>query len=222
MNYIKKEENIEREYNVTYDKEKLKDLMDRIVKTASYTEKGTYSVTNGKTKNKRFRLYEYEDGLFTGEQPTLTNGDPLFKTTTTIFPINSEDKLRVCGTRVVEPGLSQILNRILKDDEGIETLVNYENSSELVKIDEKISNLIIKIDSTDNYNTSVKIGLLKELEQELYSQKSGRFFNTELLKAYYEEAKSLFEFELVRETKTTSGVKTFYKDIFNNNKGQSK
>ncbi len=225
MKCIQKEDNIEREYNVTYDEEKLKDLIDRIIKTASYTKEGTFCIDDGEIINYKFHYYEYEGGKFTGFQPTLTNGDPLFKKTVSIMSGKNEDELEVHGTKVVEPVLSQLLNEILHEEaeEGVFVdFIEYEKIyKETTPIDEQISDLNELIDATSNTNTTVKIELLKELGDLLERKIKNHLFNTELLKAYYEEAKSIFEFELVRETKTTSGVKTFYKDIFDN-KRQSK
>ena len=112
MEYIEKKGNVERVYEVLYDKEKLKELLDKIVRTASYREQGTHIILAGP---------KYENNKFEeGQEPKLLNGDPRFENITSLSEWSSDgiysyhgDSIQIKGTKVVPPRLEYIIYNIL-------------------------------------------------------------------------------------------------------------
>ena len=152
MKYIEENGSVKRVYEVHYDKEKLKELLDRIIKTASYREEGTHIIPAGP---------EYENNIFKGgKEPRLSNGDPTFENIKSIREYTSTDtysfhgdSIEIEGTKVVPPLLEYIIRNILKGDEnGINDLMNYQNYPELIDIDVKINDANKKVDEINNFS----------------------------------------------------------------------
>ena len=214
MEYIEKKGNVERVYEVLYDKEKLKELLDKIVRTASYREEGTHIILAGPN---------YENNKFEeGQEPKLLNGDPQFENITSLSEWSSDgiysyhgDSIQIKGTKVVAPRLGYIIYHILNDDNGfINELMNYQNYSELVDIEIRIDEANQRVTDIDNFSFDKKICAINELKNLVEDKKAGRYFDVKLLQALYDEAFTIIELKLKQETTTvTEGTKIALKDL---------
>lgn len=188
---------IERVYSVYYDSEKLKKLLDEIIKNVSYKTEGTFTApSDAKFEGNRF---------ISGAD--LPNGDPMFENIKRIYRYTSDepwsyhdDSIGVEGTKVTIPCLAFIVGNILADEpNSIYQFLNYPADDELIPIDEKIETTNKIINETDNFDFDNKIDALNHLKS-LYEKKQNKeYFDVELLKHYYLQARSLFELELVSE-----------------------
>ena len=125
------------------------------------------------------------------------------------------DSIKIKGTRVVPPRLASIIGKILNDDpKGINDLMEYPKRSEFIPIDERIETTNNEINKISNFDTDNKIGALERLKQLCDDKKNGRYFDTKLLQALYDEAFTIIELKLKQETITvTEGTKIALKDL---------
>lgn len=190
MKFIEKKDNIERVYSVNFDRKKLKELLNEIVRKTSYRIEGKFTIPS---------CLAYDD--------TLPNGDPMYEniknkytTTSTGEDSYHDDLIVIEGTEVNSPMLADIIGGILDgDSESIYLFANYLSSDELVPIDKQISDANQKVNDIANADVSNKIEALNDLQELCEDKKEGKYFDTELLRKYYLKARSLFSLQLVNE-----------------------
>ncbi len=210
MKFIEKNDNVEKVYSVYYDAEKLKKLLDEIVKNASYKIDGKFTAPYNAS---------FEDNVFTSGA-SLPNGDPMYENITSIYRYTSngpysyhDDSIAVEGTEVNPPELAFIIERILAENpNSIYAFLDYPNHEELIPIDEKIATANKKIDEIDNFDVDKKFEALDNLKQLCEDKKAKKYFDVDLLKLYYLQARSLFELQLVSEKFMKSSDKVLLKD----------
>lgn len=211
MEFIEKSDNVERVYSVYYDCEKLKELLDEIVRKASYKTDGKFTAPYNAS---------FEGNAFTSGA-SLPNGDPMYENIKRIYRYTSngpysyhDDSIAVEGTKVTPPELAFIIERILSEDsDSIYEFLNYTTHDELVPIDEKIAAADKAVDEIDNFDVDKKINALNSLKQFCEDKKSKEYFDAELLKQYYLQARSLIELQLVSEkTMKSSSGRVLLKD----------
>ena len=206
MQYIEKNGNVERVYNVFCNEEELSWLLNKIVENVNYEEDGTFTLSYNA------RVDYDKNKIISGEY--LPNGKPEYKNIKKIYPFTSNgpcsyhnDSIAVEGTRIVVPYLAYLIKRILSNGiNSIGCFIDYKNSGDFISIDERIELLNDKIRKMDNSNIDKKINLLEELKKLLYSKKNGTYFDAELIREYYDLACSHITLQLVSE-----------KTIMNNN-----
>ncbi len=210
MEFIEKSDNVERVYSVYYDSKKLEELLDEVVRNASYKTDGTFTAPYNAS---------FEGNVFTSGAD-LPNGDPMYENIKRIYLYTSngpysyhDDSIAVDGTQVTPPELAFIIERILSDEpNSIYEFLNYATHDELVPIDEKIAAANKAVDEIDNFDFDKKINALNSLKQFCEDKKAKEYFNVELLKQYYLQARSLFELELVSEKTIKNSGRILLKD----------
>lgn len=211
MKFIEKKENVERVYEVYYDREKIKEILDEIVKKTSYKTEGKFTAPSGAS----FKGNEFTNGA------SLPNGDPMYENIKRIYYYTSNgpysyhnDSIAVEGIQVTSPELAYIIERILADEpESIYEFLEYLFHPELVPIDEKIKKLNKEIDNIDNFDFDKKINALNNLKRLCEEKKAKAYFDTDLLRNYYMRAFFLVELRLVSEKTITNGSRVLLKDL---------
>jgi len=215
MEYVEEYGNIETEYLVYYDKEKLTELLDKIVKNVSYRTDGDFDLPYDT---------EFIDNIFISK-PILPNGDPMYENVERIYYYTSNssnsfhnDSIAVKGTKVTSPELAFIIKGLISDDpDSIYEFLEYEDSSELVSIDDKIAITNRLIDKIDNFDFRKKIYAIETLKQYCEEKRDKKYFDTELLKQYYLQARSLIEFEQISKTERKKGKRILLTDYKQSN-----
>ena len=210
MELIEKSDNVERVYLVNYDNEKLKELLDEVVRNASYKTNGKFTAPY----NASFEGKKFTSGA------DLPNGDPMYENIKSIYRFTSDgpysyhnDSIAVEGTKVTPPKLAFIIRGILSEEpNSIYEFLNYETNDELVPIDEKIVAANKAVDEIDNFDFNKKRNALDTLEQLCEDKESKKYFDVELLKKYYLQASSLFELELISEKTINNSGRVLLKD----------
>ena len=210
MEYIEKNETTERVYSVYIDREKLKDLLDEIIKKTSYRENGTFTAPYNAS---------FKENVFTFGA-NLPNGDPMYENIKRIYRYTSDepysyhnDSIGVEGTQVTPPKLAFIIEDILSGEEqSIYSFINYPNHQELISIDEKISAANKAVDEISNFNVRDKISALTRLNKHILDKEAQRYFDVELLKKYYSQACLLIELQLVSEKNIKNSGKILLRD----------
>lgn len=210
MKFIEKKENVEREYDVYYDREKLKEILDEIVKKTIYKTDGNFTAPHGAS----FNGNEFTKGA------SLPNGDPMYENIKKIYYYTSSgpysyhnDSIAVEGTQVTSPELAYIIEKILADEpESINEFFEYFFHPELVPIDEKIKKLNNEIDEIDNFDFDRKINALNNLKCLCEEKRVKAYFDPDLLRKYYTQAYFLFELRLVNEKTKINGSRILLKD----------
>lgn len=191
---VLKDSNVEILFDVQYDANKLKDLLDRIVKKASYREKGRFTAPY---------YARYENNKFINDI-VLPNGDSMYENIERISSFDHDDYIEVVGVEVTPPRLAYIIDGILKNkEESIYDLMNYRDNPELIPITEKITKANKGIDEISNLDIDNKIGALERLKELCENKKKGKYFDTQLLSEFYVEALSLIDLSIVKETVVT-------------------
>lgn len=209
MKFIEKNDSVEKVYSVYYDGEKLKKILDEIIKKASYKIDGKFTAPYGAS---------FENNVFTSGA-SLPNGDPMYENIKRIYRYTSngpysyhDDSIAVEGTEVTSPALAFIIEGILSENpNSIYAFLDYQTHEELIPIDEKIAIANKTVDEIDNLDVDKKIEALNSLKQLCEDKKSKKYFDVDLLKQYYLQARSLFELQLVSE-KSKSGGRILLKD----------
>lgn len=210
MEFIERKDNVEKVYSVNYNGEKLKDLLDEIVKNVSYKIDGTFTAPYNAS---------FEGNTFTSGA-SLPNGDPMYENIKRIYRYTSngsysyhDDSIAVEGTKLTPPELAFIIKRILSEDSNsIYEFLSYETYGELIPIDTKIEYANKDVDEIDNFDFDNKIYALNNLKQLCEDKKSKKYFDVELLRQYYLKACSLFELQLLSEKVTKNGERVLLKD----------
>ena len=123
MEFIEKSDNVERVYSVYYDDKKLKELLDEVVRNASYKTDGTFTAPYNAS---------FEGNVFISGAD-LPNGNPMYENIKRIYRFTSNgpysyhgDSIAVEGTQVTPPELAFIIERILSDEpNSIYKFLNY-------------------------------------------------------------------------------------------------
>ena len=216
MEYLELGKNVERIYSVSFDSLKLEELLDQVIKNASYREKGKIvAPREAKLKGKK---------SISG--CSLLNGDPLFENIKDAYLSSQydemgsrEERILVTGEMIHSPILATLIYDVLKEKEGsINHLLDYENSQELIPIDEKIAKQLDEVNSIDNFDFGNKIHALEILRELVFAQKNHQYSDVELLKKYYSEVLSNIELKLISEKVVKNGDKILlidYKSIDN-------
>ena len=201
MTYIENKGDKTRVFDVSYNKDQLEDLLNKIVRECSYKVKGEFRHRCGEIRY-GYMPYQIIDG------PRLPNGESLYQDITRIY--DDFDGMCSCfdtieGSKVIVPELANIVARLIKEDSSaIDSLLAYENSDELVsvytKIDETVNEIHKKSSSTER-NVDKLIELSKGLEELRNKQIKNQYFDPILLGYYYSMIKCLISYELVSEKK---------------------
>ena len=110
IEYVINNDKVKEFYSINYDKKKLTELLDKIVKTASYRVKGSFSLPEKAD-------YDYKNNrIISGAN--LPNGDLMFEEVERLYlysgPYSAHDDLvGVRGTKVTAPILAYIIKDIL-------------------------------------------------------------------------------------------------------------
>jgi len=196
IEYIIQEDNIERRYTVLIDAEKLKELLDEVVRKCS-------NRTYGK-KHEVFSFAEFDEEkkeFISGA--SLPNGDPMFENIENIYHLSGDtiygflhDYIGVDGIKVTPPYLAFILAGILEGNQkSIYCLEKYEHHEELISHSDKIELVNEAIESISNYEVDKKIKGLEYLKKLLEAEN-----NAKLLRVFYEQAKEIIKTKLISET----------------------
>ena len=196
MIIIDKNGNVEREYSVDYDKERLEKLLDEIIKNVSYRIDGHFEESSDKFIISKGQIKE---------SPTLPNGDVVYenienivrKSETYLFDIVSFN-----ATKVMSPQLAYILQKILKEDPTcIKELFDYSKHKELnITIGDTIAEIYIAMINTPTNEIEVKIKLLEDLKKWWEREKKGQYFNIEKLRQYYSDVRKAISSVLFNPT----------------------
>ena len=177
MVYTLEEGNIIREYKVFYDEERLRELLNKIVRECSYKIEGEFTLKVSEV------IYGYDKDRSYGirKLPSLLNGDPMYQDTAKVcddYDGLSRGRVFVNGSKVILPKLAYIIFSILNGDvDAIKLLVEYASDDEIkpieVIITKKIERLSeIKTDLNSNIDELIEIS--KQLT-ELGERKKGFF-----------------------------------------------
>ena len=212
MNYTITEGNIIRVYNVVYDKEKIEELLNKIVRECSYKVKGIFrrDYYGISYKTNPFRLTK---------RPKLPNVDIFYQELTDIateitdwglyYPGCDPDVIIIEGAEIIAPKLASIVASILKGDiESLNLLQAYKDDVELISNDAKLNEKIEesrKIINANEVDVDKLIEISDELKELRNKQKENQYFNVDLLKHYYLEVINSISYELVSETIKSRG-----------------
>ena len=200
MTYTKKG-NSTKTFEVSYDKEQLKELLNKIVRECSYKVKGKFEHRCGEI------VYEYNPCRII-DGPRLPNGDFIYQDITRIY--DDFDGMCSCidtveGSMVIVPKLANIVVRLIKEDSSaIDDLEAYAYSDEIISIDTRIErtvNEIHKKSSTAEKDVDKLIELSEELKQLRNKQNNNQYFNLVLLGMYYSMVKDSINYQLVSNEK---------------------
>ena len=200
MEFIEKNNGIDRVYSVNYNDEKLRELLNEIVRNASYKENGIFVAPYNAE-------VDYKNNKFISGA-NLPNGDPMFENIERIYSyvygspfIYNDDSITVKGTKVTSPALASIIAGILEGDaSSVHNFMYYEGHEELIPIDEKIALTNDSINGISNFEFGMKIDALNKLKDLCKQKHLRQYFNTVLLKEYYLKACELIKFEEVEST----------------------
>lgn len=207
MTYTKKEGKSTKTYEVSYDKEQLKELLNKIVRECSYKVKGKFEHNCGEI------IYEYNPYRII-DGPRLPNGDFIYQDIKKIY--DDFDGMCSCidtveGSMVMVPELANIVARLIKEDSSaIDSLLDYENSDEFVSIESEIDLKVKEIhkkSSTAEKDVDKLIELSKKLEMLRNKQTNNQYFNLVLLGMYYSMVKDSINYQLVSDKKEQALVR---------------
>ena len=199
MEFLNIDDNGIKCYDVSFDANKLEELLNEIVRNGSYRTNGTFVAP-----------YDVEADVMNNKiisGATLPNGDPIFENIIRVYNytygtpfIYNNESINVKGTKVTPPYLAFIIKSILSGDKnGISRFVGYKNSDELISIDDKIASVNKLINETSNFDFDKKIDSLNVLKSLCNQKKTSQYFDAELLKKYYLEAWNIIKLEVVED-----------------------
>jgi hypothetical protein len=208
MQYTIEKGDTTRIYEVIYDKEKLEELLNKIVRESSYKVKGEFILKVSEV------VYGFDHERCYGirKLPSLLNGDPIYQDVTKVYDDHdglSRERVFVNGSKVILPKLAYIIFSILNGDvDAIKLLFEYASDDELKPIDiiitKKIDRLVeIKADLNANNDELVEIS--KQLTELGERKKVGHYFDLFSLNKCYSEAVGSISFELISEIRKPSG-----------------
>lgn len=212
MKYVERTDDIEKVYSVHYDGEKLKKLLDEIVRKASYRVDGSFTASSS-------NVVKTDGNIFISDED-LPNGDHVYENIEDVYYFPSEssygyhsDSIGFNGTKVISPELAYIIKKILSNkSKGIYELINYRNHDDLIPIDKKIENAEMNVNRISNFDFENKINALKILKKHCEDKEENRYFDVALLNHYYSQAISLFELHLISEKTLKNNESVLLKD----------
>lgn len=211
-NYVEKNNNVEKVYDVYIDEEQLKKILDEIVRKTSYIVKGEFleyrSNLNVDIKRKI---------ILSGVE--LPNGDCKYINIKKMYRCESDspvsyhdDSIAIEGEKIVPPQLASVIRNLLCEKKGsVNEFLNYGNSDELISIDQKIEALDKTINEIDNFDTDEKIEQLKMLKYLCLKKKNNEVYDVNLLREYYLNAYELIKLKLVSEKRLFDSESVSYK-----------
>lgn len=219
MQYTIENGDTTRIYEVIYDKAKLEELLNKIVRECSYKVKGKFTLKASEVK------FGYNKNLLYGISglPSLFNGDPMYQDIIKVdddFDGLSIENIFIDGTKVMAPKLASIVVSLLKGDVNtIKLLLEYADDDELKPINDIIVSKIeeltkIRNDIDEKVNRLIEISIqLKELGER---KKEKHYFDVNLLNKYYNKVIDSIDFKLISEIRKQSGHvrKLSVKDVF--------
>ena len=167
----------------------IKNLREKIIKEGSYGVHDLH-LFSGDIANKAIKQLDTYSGFNYFFEPTLSNGDPQYinishiKRWTTIPGYNY---VSFDGTKLVEPSLAEIIHWAINPNSifGIDGLINYKDSLELIPIERQIE-LAKQVRDSAVFNFE-KLVSGKNLSDLIEAEKKGQYFDAKLLREYYNQ-----------------------------------
>ncbi|MBO7079055.1 MAG: hypothetical protein J6W64_04500 [Bacilli bacterium] len=213
MRYMEVKGNVHQTYDVSFDKEKLKLLLDEIIRNCSYLAVGKYNIDYGASS---IKTNKDKTEIVSGAE--LINGDPAFVDIKKISYYKYEhpgDSITIEGAKVIIPQLATIIDKLMNQyQNSLYPLIEYPSNVELVPIDEQIATLNSEIKAMGDFDIDAKIGALTRLKELVYRKANNEFYDPELLKSYYEKAISLISFKLFTTTTYHDGPEYSFDQLF--------
>ena len=214
MEFIERNDNIERVYYVDINKDKLKELLNEIIKKINYKVNGEFILSNDLEVD--FNNKKIISGA------CLPNGDDLFVNIKDIYRFTSRgqysyhnDSIKIIGDKVIVPELVNIIQDILSEKNGsINKLLKYKDNDEIKNMDLRIENQNYSINKISNFDFSKKIKALNNLKKLCEYKEKGYYFNTTLLLHYYMQVLDCIELKLISEKILRKNNKVLLKDLF--------
>ena len=213
MEYVEKDNNIERTYSVSFNRYDLTTLLDDLIKNVNYKTEGTHTFYSGEIK-----IDLDERKAISGDK--FPNGTSCFERIDRVYRCTSSgpysyhgDSVAIEGVKITIPKLAYLIDDLFNNrEDSVDSIIKYAESDELIPIDERICSANDKVDSIDNFEFDKKIRALNELRELCQKKKNHEYFDTELLKEYYLKALSIIELKQTSEKVTKSGIKVALKD----------
>ena len=210
---IERNEEYERAYEITINKDELQTILDLIVKMGSYKETGRFRAADDSEPD--FENYCFVKG------ETLPNGSPAFEDIISFFRYKSNgqdgfqnDAIGVEGTKIILPKLAYIIEGLIHDNsDSVRDFILYPYDDELVSIDERIQNANAAVNHIDNADYSRKVNALGILRDLFDKKNKHEYFDVEFLKRMFNQAANAVSYQQISETTYTKGEKKLLKDF---------
>lgn len=190
-------------YELVYDEETIKKLINEIIENCSIRRKGKYCVTartsaeaqrkiNCSLSWNYSKIHENVSDLC--EEPS--------KDSLGFWRIGDPKTYSFTSERLTNPRLVNFLIDILYNDQNInyEWFVNRKELTQKQELQLEIQKLDSDINQISNFETERKIKMLQKLANKLISLNNIPDFNYELLAKYYDLAEKCLKLELLQET----------------------
>ena len=213
MEFIERNDNIESVYYVDINKDKLKELLNDIIKKINYKINGEFILSND------VKVDFNNKKIISGA--CLPNGDDLFVNIKNICRFTSSgpysyhnDSIKIIGDKVIVPELVNIIQDILSEkNESINKLLNYKDNDEIENINLRIENQNYSINKISNFDFSKKIKALNNLKKLCEYKEKEYYFDTTLLLHYYMQVLDCIELKLISEKILRNNNKVLLKDL---------
>ena len=213
MEFIERNDNIESVYYVDINKDKLKELLNDIIKKINYKINGEFILSND------VKVDFNNKKIISGA--CLPNGDDLFVNIKNICRFTSNgpysyhnDSIKIIGDKVIVPELVNIIQDILSEkNESIKKLLKYKDNDEIENINLRIENQNYSINKISNFDFSKKIKALNNLKKLCEYKEKGYYFNTTLLLHYYMQVLDCIELKLISEKILGNNNNVLLKDL---------
>lgn len=198
MEYIVREGEVKKTYLVIFDRERMQNILNEIVRTCSYKVDGRHIISKSVITKKWNELIN---------GPVLPNGDPVFTNITHIYSTTSgntysvyDDSYGIFGTKTYAPELATIIKNVLdgNDENAIYELIQYGATNEMVDIDDKIELALEEAKKIDDADHNKKISALSILKALCEQKEKKEYFDAIGLQLSYEQiVDNELEFELL-------------------------
>ena len=198
-------------YNVyARDLKRLKELRKQINFELSYQVFGNYTLDKPLDVHLAIKDIEWhsENGirLTTLSSPTLSDGTAVYRGIKNIDIVKNPkgyDEIVFEGKKVFEPELTKRLNAFINiENNSVEGLILYQKCEELESLEGHLHQLDYEINFGGERLTSEDIYRLhNESERIKAILESGQYFDSERLKAYYNQICDLIELHQIKNTK---------------------
>ncbi len=185
MNYIERNEECERVYEISFDRSQLESLKHTII---------------------RFGSYETDEAVPLPVPPLGAPFDEdIYDSTLSFDSKKGEDE---ASTKKVEPVLASIVGRLLDGyPNSIYDLICYRDSEELVSIDERIRRANNDVNSIENSDYVRKVKALDKLRDLFNQREKHEYFDADFLMKMYNDVLSAISYQLISETTYKKGEK---------------